>query len=228
MKSDKTKIRNAATVIVVRNKHDKPSVLMGQRGVDAAFMPSKFVFPGGAVDDQDLSIDINDSINEVCKNRLLKENKKGSWNALVAAAIRELFEETGQIIGVEQEWLEAPSAWRDFAKTGYVPDASHMFFVFRAITPLGRPRRFDARFFLIQAEELQTNLDDFSMASDELSHLQWIPLTDTKNFDLPFITQVVLAEIAGNLMNSGPPARVPFFQNTTEKSHFVYIDEDSN
>ena len=228
MTSDKTKIRNAATVIVVRNKHKNPSVLMGQRGVNAAFMPSKFVFPGGAVDDQDLSIDIKKSINEVCKNRLLKENENGSWSGLVAAAIRELFEETGQIIGLEQEWLEAPSSWEDFAKTGYVPDASHMFFVFRAITPLGRPRRFDARFFLIQAEELQTNLDDFSMASDELSHLQWIPLTDTKNFDLPFITQVVLAEIAGNLMNSGPPARVPFFQNTTEKSHFVYIDEDSN
>ena len=228
MKSDKTKIRNAATVIVVRNKHDKPSVLMGQRGVDAAFMPSKFVFPGGAVDDQDLSIDIKKSINEVCKNRLLKENKKGSWNALAAAAIRELFEETGQIIGVEQEWLEAPSAWRDFAKTGYVPDASNMFFVFRAITPPGRPRRFDARFFLIQAEEIQTNLDDFSMASDELSHLQWIPLTDTKNFDLPFITKVVLAEITGNLMNSGPPSRVPFFQNTTEESHIFYIDEESN
>ena len=70
MTSDKTKIRNAATVIVVRNKHDNPSVLMGQRGVNAAFMPSKFVFPGGAVDDQDLSIDIRKSINEVCKNRL--------------------------------------------------------------------------------------------------------------------------------------------------------------
>ena len=228
MTSDKTKIRNAATVIVVRNKHDNPSVLMGQRGVNAAFMPSKFVFPGGAVDDQDLSIDIKKSINEVCKNRLLKENENGPWNALVAAAIRELFEETGQIIGVEQEWLEPPSSWRGFAKTGYVPDASHMSFVFRAITPPGRPRRFDARFFLIQAEELQTDLDDFSMASDELSHLQWIPLTDTKNFDLPFITQVVLAEIAGNLMNSGPPARVPFFQNTTEESLIYYINEDEN
>ena len=226
MTSDKTKIRNAATVIVVRNKHDNPSVLMGQRGVNAAFMPSKFVFPGGAVDDQDLSIDIKKSINEVCKNRLLKENENGPWNALVAAAIRELFEETGQIIGVEQEWLEPPSSWRGFAKTGYVPDASHMSFVFRAITPPGRPRRFDARFFLIQAEELQTDLDDFSMASDELSHLQWIPLTDTKNFDLPFITQVVLAEIAGNLMNSGCPARVPFFQNTTEESLIYYINED--
>ena len=228
MTSDKTKIRNAATVIVVRNKHDNPSVLMGQRGVNAAFMPSKFVFPGGAVDDQDLSIDIKKSINEVCKNRLLKENENGPWNALVAAAIRELFEETGQIIGVEQEWLEPPSSWRGFAKTGYVPDASHMSFVFRAITPPGRPRRFDARFFLIQAEELQTDLDDFSMASDELSHLQWIPLTDTKNFDLPFITQVVLAEIAGNLTNSGPPAQVPFFQNTSEESLIYYINEDEN
>ena len=228
MTSDKTKIRNAATVIVVRNKHDNPSVLMGQRGVNAAFMPSKFVFPGGAVDDQDLSIDIKKSINEVCKNRLLKENENGPWNALVAAAIRELFEETGQVIGVEQEWLEPPSSWRGFAKTGYVPDASHMSFVFRAITPPGRPRRFDARFFLIQAEELQTDLDDFSMASDELSHLQWIPLSDTKSFDLPFITQVVLAEIAGNLMKSGPPAQVPFFQNTTEESLIYYINEDEN
>ena len=228
MTSDKTKIRNAATVIVVRNKYDNPSVLMGQRGVNAAFMPSKFVFPGGAVDEQDLAIDIKKSINEVCKKRLLKENENGPWSALVAAAIRELFEETGQIIGIEHEWPEPPNAWRDFAKTGYVPDASHMSFVFRAITPPGRPRRFDARFFLIQAEELRTNLDDFSMASDELSHLQWIPLTDTKNFDLPFITQVVLAEIAGNLTNSGPPAQVPFFQNTTEESLIYYINEDEN
>ena len=228
MTSDKTKIRNAATVIVVRNKYENPSVLMGQRGVNAAFMPSKFVFPGGAVDDQDLSIDIKKSINEVCKNRLLKENENGSWSGLVAAAIRELFEETGQIIGVEQEWSEVPSSWKEFAKTGYVPDASHMSFVFRAITPPGRPRRFDARFFLIQAEELQTNLDDFSMASDELSHLQWIPLKDTKNFDLPFITQVVLAEITGNLTKSGPPAQVPFFQNTTEESLIYYINEDEN
>ena len=225
MTSDKTKIRSAATVIVVRNKHKNPSVLMGQRGVNAAFMPSKFVFPGGAVDDQDISIDIKKSINEVCKNRLLKENENGSWSGLVAAAIRELFEETGQIIGVEEEWSEVPSNWEEFAKTGYVPDASNMSFVFRAITPPGRPRRFDARFFLIQAEELQTNLDDFSMASDELSHLQWIPLKDTKNFDLPFITQVVLAEVTGNLMKSGPPARVPFFQNTTEESLIYYIND---
>ena len=228
MTSDKITIRDAATVIVVRNKNNDPSVLMGQRGINAAFMPSKFVFPGGAVDDQDLSIDIKNSINEVCKKRLLKENNNVPGNALVAAAIRELFEETGQIIGIEQQWSEAPSNWKDFAKTGYLPDASHMSFVFRAITPPGRPRRFDARFFLIQAEKLQTDLDDFSMASDELSHLQWIPLTETKNFDLPFITKVVLAEVTGNLANNGSPSRVPFFQNTTEEGHVFYIEEDRN
>ena len=211
MTSDKTKIRNAATVIVVRNKHKNPSVLMGQRGVNAAFMPSKFVFPGGAVDDQDLSIDIKKSINEVCKNRLLKENENGSWSGLVAAAIRELFEETGQIIGVEQEWSEVPSNWEEFAKTGYVPDASNMSFVFRAITPPGRPRRFDARFFLIQAEELRTNLDDFSMASDELSHLQRVPWTDAKTFDVPFINLAILpsraSSIAANVINENRLAK---------------------
>ena len=115
MTSDKTKIRSAATVIVVRNKHKNPSVLMGQRGVNAAFMPSKFVFPGGAVDDQDLSIDIKKSINEVCKKRLLKENENGSWSGLVAAAIRELFEETG-LVG-EINGVIAIRNKNDFEKT---------------------------------------------------------------------------------------------------------------
>ena len=54
-----------------------------------------------------------------------------------------------------------------------------MHFVFRAITPYGRPDG-SMHAFLIEAEELKTNLDDFSMASDELSHLQWIPIKDTK------------------------------------------------
>ncbi len=36
-------IRDAATVILVRDAGTRPRVLMGQRGAGAAFMPSKFV-----------------------------------------------------------------------------------------------------------------------------------------------------------------------------------------
>ena len=50
-------IRPAATVILVRRTAAGPRVLMGQRGARAVFMPEMFVFPGGAVDADDLALD---------------------------------------------------------------------------------------------------------------------------------------------------------------------------
>ena len=101
-----------------------------------------------------------------------------------------------------------------------MPTAAPLQFVFRALTPPGRPRRFDARFFLVDASHIQGDLDDFSRASDELSHLQWVPLKDARSFDLPFITEVVLAEISARISDPAPPASVPFFKNTDEASLF--------
>ena len=57
MTIDKTAIRDAATVIMVRDAAGPvPRVLMGQRGAAAVFMPGKFVFPGGAVDAADTAV----------------------------------------------------------------------------------------------------------------------------------------------------------------------------
>lgn len=224
MTADKTAIRDAATVIVLRDRTDNPHVLMGQRGAKAAFMPNKFVFPGGALDPDDAMVPLAAPLSSLCAARLREDCTEDLSQALAAAAIRELWEETGQILGIPGDWPAGiPEDWNDFAATGHRPSAAGLQFVFRAITPPGRPRRFDARFFLIDADELASDPDDFSAASEELSHLQWIPLARARDFDLPFITEVVLAEISARAADPAPPVSVPFFRNDDEASLFVRL-----
>ncbi len=221
--SDKTAIRDAATVIVLRDRMSRPRILMGQRGAGAAFMPSKFVFPGGARDVADADIPLDRPLPAICQDRLAEDAPDPVARALPLTAIRELFEETGQILGVPGDWPDAPPDWRDFAATGHRPSAEALQFVFRAITPPGRPRRFDARFFLADADALASDPDDFSAASDELSHLRWVALDEVRALDMPFITEVVLAEIAARATDLEPPASVPFFRNDDEESLFLRL-----
>lgn len=216
---DKTAIRDAATVIVVRDRATRPRILMGQRGAAAAFMPNKYVFPGGAVDDADGAVDLGRGLTDLDHARLSQDSTRAP-DALAAAAIREVWEETGQILGLRGDWPDAPTDWQGFAATGHRPDASALTFVFRAVTPQGRPRRFDARFFMVDADALASDPDDFTHADDELGHLHWVPLDEARALDLPFITEVVLAEIAALMRVGGPPASVPFFRNDSE-AHLV-------
>lgn len=222
--ADKTAVRDAATVIVLRDRASQPSVLMGQRGANAAFMPNKFVFPGGAVDSVDDQVALARPVSSLCAGRLREDSTRDLSMALPAAAIRELWEETGQMLGQPGDWPQpVPQGWRGFAASGLCPDAAPLQFVFRAITPPGRPRRFDARFFLLEAEALASDPDDFSRAEDELAHLQWVPLNQVRRFDLPFITEVVLAEISARVRDPRPPMSVPFFRNDDEESLFLRL-----
>ncbi len=210
-------VRDAATVILVRDPNDAPAVLMGQRGAKAAFMPNKFVFPGGAVDSADADVPVA-GLRGICADRMTEGSDGPSPNTIAAAAIRELWEETGQILGAPGTWTDPGADWVTFAEAGFRPDASALSFFFRAITPPGRPRRFDARFLLADAAALATDPDDFSRASDELSHLQWVPMAKARAFELPFITEVVLAELSAHLPATGAPTSVPFFRNQDEES----------
>ncbi|MGY6697327.1 MAG: NUDIX hydrolase [Roseinatronobacter sp.] len=219
--ADKTAIRDAASILLVRGGGAEARVLMGQRGAAAAFMPDKFVFPGGAVDMADGTVPLARPIPERCAKRLAQHHS--APNALAAAAIRELAEETGLLLGAPGAWPSAPPHWSAFAQRGLVPDASGLRYVFRAITPPGRPRRFDARFFLAKAECVTGDLDDFSQACDELSHLQWVPLNEARRLNLPFITEVVLAEAQAHLEGEEMAESVPFFDNSTDISTFRRI-----
>ena len=149
---------------------------MGQRGGGAAFMPEKFVFPGGAVDAEDARFAGAAPLSP----RPPAGSPSGRRAALVAralplAAVRELWEETGLMLGRPEAGAAAatvPRGWRGFFAAGLVPHTAALAFVFRAVTPPGRPRRFDARFFLAEAAELAGAAhDDFAGAGEELCHL---------------------------------------------------------
>ena len=190
---------------------------MGQRGAGAVFMPSKYVFPGGAVDAGDAEVPLAAPLPD--HSAALLAGSAPSAHALAVAAIRELFEETGLTLGRSGAWPLPPEGWHGFAARGLVPDASGLRLIFRAITPPGRPRRFDARFFLADAGALAGDPDDFSAAADELSHLHWIALAEVRRLDLPFITEVVLAEVAA-LLAGQPQPGAPFFDNSGTRPTF--------
>ena len=197
-------IRPAATVILWRGGPQGPMILMGQRGAGAVFMPSKFVFPGGGVDPEDHAAQHPGFLADDCTRKLtlMLPDPAPTPVALVAAALRELTEETG---------LRLPPA----------PEPS-LRFVFRAITPPGKSRRFDARFFLADAASLPDEGQDFTAASGELQHLRWLTLPEARALDLPFITEVVLAEVAG-LLTGGDQPGVPFFDNSGPTPQFRRI-----
>ncbi len=223
---DKSQIRDAATIILIRPDHAGPHVLMGQRGQGAAFMPNKFVFPGGAVDDTDKGLLDPLTLDPESLRRLCLANPSGCDAALVAAGIRELWEETGLALARDGVPFAAPvpENWQDFAGKGYLPAAAAMRYMFRAVTPPGRPRRFDARFFISLADQVVGDLDDFSRASGELSHLQWVPLDKARALELPFITEVVLAEVEDLLKAKLPDRGVPFFNNSGPMPAFETLD----
>ncbi len=220
-------IRDAATIVLVRDSATgSPSVLMGMRGAAAAFMPSKYVFPGGAVDAGDSAITLPRPLPAVEAARLTQRPvtaQPPAPEAMAAAAIRELWEEAGLMLGRPGAWQgPVPGDWSAFAAAGLLPAGDALRFVFRAVTPPGRSRRFDARFFLARAEDLAGDPDDFSRATDELSHLHWIALSEARRLDLPFITEVVLAE-AEAVLREGRQDSVPFFDNSGSESTFRRI-----
>ena len=136
-----------------------PRCSMGQRGGGAAFMPDKFVFPGGAVDPEDGLLPGEPALDPLTARRLADGRPaRRSSRASPRAAVRELWEETGLMLGLPDP--AAPTLAVPAVLAGLLRRAAScrtcaaLRFVFRAITPPGRPRRFDARFFLVEAREL--------------------------------------------------------------------------
>lgn len=217
-------VRDAATVILVRRDPDAARVLMGQRGGGAAFMPDKFVFPGGAVDAEDGMLPGVAELEPVTAERLAVGTPPAVVPSLARAAVRELWEETGLMLGrpdAAAAGLRVPEAWRGFYGQGLLPNTAALRFVFRAITPPGRPRRFDARFFLAEARDIAG--DSLEASGEELARLQWLTLAEARALPLPFITEVVLSEVEALAGDPAVGRPVPFFHQSPEGLRFSLL-----
>jgi 8-oxo-dGTP pyrophosphatase MutT (NUDIX family) len=194
--------RDAATLILVeRSERDGARVLMGKRHAGHRFMPSKFVFPGGRVEPEDRRMSAAGALDPHVEEKLNVRVARPSpafAKAIALAAIRETFEETGLAIGV-RDYGAPPNpphgAWTRFAATGVTPALDAIDFLARAITPPGRPRRFDARFLIADARFIAKRIEGAVHPAAELVELVWTPLNKALNLDLPEITRHALRDL---------------------------------
>ncbi len=185
--------KDAATLIIYRRHQGVLQVLMGERHADHVFMPNRYVFPGGRLDRADFRVRVARPLRPQVAARLCRAAEPARAQALALAAVRETFEETGLVIGEPdpEPGRPVPVIWRDFFATGAAPALDRLDYVVRAVTPPGRPRRFNARFFLVDAEATQGVVK----SSGELLALNWISREEALGLTLARITEIVLERL---------------------------------
>ncbi len=186
--------RDAATLIITRVRSGRLEVLMGERHQRHSVHPQRYVFPGGKVDRNDSRVRAAAPIRDDVMALLTRRATHGRARALAAAAIRETFEETGLLIGGPDPTPHrpAPENWASFFASGMAPALDRLTYIARAVTPAGRPARFNVRFFMIDADLAQGEIG----GNGELLHLQYVPVSDCGNLDIPNITKRILAHVA--------------------------------
>ena len=226
--------KDAATLILIDRSGRVPKVLLGKRNERQKFMPGKFVFPGGGVEASDKRMPVARPLDKHAEARLMERFHKGSpvrARALALAAIRETCEETGLLLGTTTLGTTTfgtksgaanilPGPWTPFAEHKVLPDLATIHFVGRAITPPGRPRRFDARFFTMDASAIAHRIEGITGPDAELVELVWMPLTDAKQLDMPAVTSVMLEELDARIADGlGHALPVPFYR--TVRGQFI-------
>jgi len=185
--------RNAATLIIIRRDGPKPRVLMGRRHGGHDFMPDKWVFPGGRTDRADYYAPSATALRPDVVARLAKTATLNLARALAMTAVRETFEEVGLLLAKPAPPRAGLGGWGAFLAQGAQPDLASLSFVAQAITPPSRHKRFNARFFMADAEHLMS----LERQGDcgELDEIAWFELDDALDLDLPSITRFILREL---------------------------------
>lgn len=214
--SPPVKVRDAASLIVL--DRSGPAVLMGRRSARHVFMPNRFVFPGGRVDPADSRVPVAVPYDPATAQKLTTRLRAGLGEARARAfgiaAVRETFEETGVVLGCPGAGPPGEN-WAAFADRDIGIDLSALRFVLRAVTPPGRPRRFDTRFFVADRGAIAAVDPDRVGEDAELEEIRWVEIEEAKRLELPTITLTVLDELLARLSadpSLPPEAPVPYYR----------------
>lgn len=185
--------RNAATVVLLRPGASGPEVYLLQRQTSMEFAAGMCVFPGGGVDPRDFDRDVAWAGPPPATWAERLGTDEETARALVCAAVRETFEESGVLLAGESpdsvvadttgdDWeadrvaLEA----RELAMTEFLTRRG---LVLRSdllgawdgwLTPVFEPRRYRTWFFVADLPEGQRTRD----VSSESERVVWLPAAD--------------------------------------------------
>ncbi|TAK66135.1 MAG: MBL fold metallo-hydrolase [Betaproteobacteria bacterium] len=183
--------RPAASLILVRDTISGMEVFMIRRSEEADFVKGAHVFPGGGVDVADASVELAaycEGLDDFEASRLLGVERGGL--AYWAAAMRECFEEAGMLLAHDErgeyadlnqpQHVEVFAQWRESVRAGRATLADlcreqqlrlaveRLVYYSHWITPPGRARRYDTRFFVAVAPTAQTPSHDNSETVDHV------------------------------------------------------------
>jgi len=210
--------RPAATVALLREAQDALEVFLLQRTRGAAFLAGAYVFPGGAIDDQDADLRIAQRVVGLADAEASARLGVASGGlAYWVAAVRECFEEAGILIALDEherpvsaervaalEHLRAPLnagelSFAEFLeRERLIVPAQQLAYFGHWITAPGRSRRFDTRFFVALAPQGQAGSHDNS----ETIHNLWLHPQEALErasqgkIELVFATKHTLTELA--------------------------------
>ncbi len=176
-------VRDAATVMLLRDAGSGFEVAMLRRNLQSDFVGGAYVFPGGGVDPGDSSVDYEAlCVGRIDADASAQVEVGAGGLAFWVAAIRESFEEAGVLLAVHRDGSDVDlsdtvvaerfvehrravdSGDRSLgdicAEESLLLATDRMHYFSRWITPLGAPRRYDTRFFVAHAPEGQEPVHD--------------------------------------------------------------------
>ncbi len=172
-------VRDAATVVLLRDRGDGVETWLLTRVAQMVFAAGMSVFPGGRVDDADASLPLTGG--DLAQLAARSGCDEATARALLGAAVRETFEETGVLLTVPTADLSGARADVEHGRVSFgdllranrlAIDAGALRPWSRWVTPAGEVRRYDTRFFVAAMPESAEAQD----VTHESSEASWVPV----------------------------------------------------